>query len=323
MGGGGAMRAVGKVAGFSLIRGPTSFPLPAEQSVAGVARKASRPIPSILSSPLIEDGKSAVALASQNAGIHVGESVQRPCWELDDWEFAGDEEEEFLLDSIHHSMPRVVFGGVPTYEEAKEATSDLKEALEKIHVSSNATGSLDSSTAEESGESLHFSPGYSETKACVTSESVVVQPQTPKPVLQAFSLLKESPQAQNVVASLASDKNVWDAVMRNEKVMEFIKSQKTDMDVKESVLDTRNFSDNIDNFDDDKHEEDTENGFIEQLLQKVKNTVSNMISKIQGLVDNIFGIPAAREGAPIDKTIGASFMALAVLTIMVVMLKRA
>lgn len=32
---------------------------------------------------------------------------------------------------------------------------------------------------------------------------------------------------QSVVASLASDRNVWDAVMGNEKVMEFLKLQQT------------------------------------------------------------------------------------------------
>ncbi|KAI3959556.1 hypothetical protein MKX01_025072, partial [Papaver californicum] len=37
-----------------------------------------------------------------------------------------------------------------------------------------------------------------------------------------------NPAAQSVVSSLASDKNVWDAVMGNEKVMEFLKLHQTD-----------------------------------------------------------------------------------------------
>lgn len=32
---------------------------------------------------------------------------------------------------------------------------------------------------------------------------------------------------QDVVASLAADKNVWDAVMKNEKVMEFYRTQQS------------------------------------------------------------------------------------------------
>uniref|UniRef100_A0A3B6TNN9 Uncharacterized protein n=1 Tax=Triticum aestivum TaxID=4565 RepID=A0A3B6TNN9_WHEAT len=54
-------------------------------------------------------------------------------------------------------------------------------------------------------------------------------PAMPGHVVQAFTLLKSSPEAQSVVASLASDKNVWDAVLKNERVMEFYKSHQQSM----------------------------------------------------------------------------------------------
>ncbi|KAL5667478.1 hypothetical protein ACJX0J_019699, partial [Zea mays] len=52
-------------------------------------------------------------------------------------------------------------------------------------------------------------------------------PSMPGHVVQAFTLLKSSTEAQSVVASLASDRNVWDAVLKNEKVMEFYKTHQT------------------------------------------------------------------------------------------------
>lgn len=66
--------------------------------------------------------------------------VQRPAWEIDDWEFAGGKEDEedvvaavaaAVSDRMLDQAPRLVFGPPPTLEEAKEATADLKEAMEK------------------------------------------------------------------------------------------------------------------------------------------------------------------------------------------------
>lgn len=66
--------------------------------------------------------------ASSQNSYPIEAAMQRPCWELDHWEFAGGEEE-----MIGDPMPRLVFGGVPTIEEAREATSQLKDALDKYN----------------------------------------------------------------------------------------------------------------------------------------------------------------------------------------------
>lgn len=43
-----------------------------------------------------------------------------------------------------------------------------------------------------------------------------------------YIILKISlPNVQEVVASIASDKNVWDAVMKNQKVLDFYKTHQT------------------------------------------------------------------------------------------------
>lgn len=50
---------------------------------------------------------------------------QKECLEADEWVFPDAEE------AVGDRMPRLVFGGVPTLQEAKEATSELSAALEK------------------------------------------------------------------------------------------------------------------------------------------------------------------------------------------------
>ncbi|GMP65578.1 hypothetical protein CsSME_00026310 [Camellia sinensis var. sinensis] len=128
MGGGGAMKAAAKVAGITVVNGglrgvPSVSPV--EHQAA--THRASRPVSSIVAST--EEVNRSVLTAAQNNPIDA--ASQRPCWELDDWEFA-DGVAETIVNS-GEPMPRLVFGGVPTLEEAKEATSELKEALDKYN----------------------------------------------------------------------------------------------------------------------------------------------------------------------------------------------
>ncbi|KAK4383003.1 hypothetical protein Sango_2818600 [Sesamum angolense] len=81
---------------------------------------------------------------------------------------------------VAEPMPRVVFGGVPTLQDARETTSELTTALDKTYLSSpNSVG---------------------------RDGSFVVD--LPAPVIMAFRFLSESSAAQNVVASVAYDPNV-------------------------------------------------------------------------------------------------------------------
>ncbi|XP_059662566.1 uncharacterized protein LOC132308490 isoform X2 [Cornus florida] len=210
MGGGGAMRAVAKVAGIGVVSGGfRGIPAlsPAEHQVAAAACKASRPASAILSSS--DDGKTNVLNAA----------VQKPCW--DDWEFAGGED-ELILES-GEPMPRLVFGEVATLQEAKEATSELSDAVDKMYLSKSTVGEEPVRAGLGSSLSLLSNSEYLETKACVTSET------TPPPTgaLQAFRLLNENPLAQSVVASIASDPNVWQAVFQNPEFVSYIDLKKT------------------------------------------------------------------------------------------------
>ncbi|KAL0405932.1 UNVERIFIED_CONTAM: hypothetical protein Slati_3907100 [Sesamum latifolium] len=93
-------------------------------------------------------------------------------------------------------MPRVVFGGVPTLQEAKEATSELTAALSKTYLSSPNSVGCEGSFVVDHGSSLSLSDKQVvETKAYVTT-SIAVAPAVPTPAIMAFRFLSESSAAQ-------------------------------------------------------------------------------------------------------------------------------
>lgn len=114
MGGGGVIRAAGKVAGLgvhnSSLRGGFSAAGPVEQSL----RNVSRPTSAAMSSTKVSGDDVAM---NQKATVEM------------DWEFAGGEED--LVVESAEPVARVVFGGAPSLQEAKDATSALKEALDE------------------------------------------------------------------------------------------------------------------------------------------------------------------------------------------------
>ncbi|KAK9049439.1 hypothetical protein SSX86_031593 [Deinandra increscens subsp. villosa] len=130
MGVGVAMRAAAKVAGLGVMNGTLRG---GENPVVTAARHATRFVASVVSSTS-EDLKLTIAGSNCNKNS----SVEKPC--DDDWEFAGGEDELFM--EAGEPMPRIVFGGAPTIQEAKQATSDLNYALENLHDESGCSKSL-------------------------------------------------------------------------------------------------------------------------------------------------------------------------------------
>lgn len=305
------MRAAAKVAGITVanstgLRGLPSLS-PAEHPFATATRKASRPASSIVSS-------------SDKNNYPIEAAMQRPCWELDDWEFAGGEEE-----MIGDPMPRLVFGGVPTIEEAREATSQLKDALEKVYPSSPySTGSGDRYGGDHESDLLLFpKPESLETKSHGTGQGTVMS--VPKDAIKAFRLLSESRVAQSVVASIASDQKIWDAVLENEAVVEFFKSQKSNMDpvmeeyAADASLPDQQSSTNVDDY---------ANGYYMEYFQGVKNKVVEMMSTLSDYFQELFGGSTADTNGSAETNfsrgaVAASFMGLAVMVIMLVVMKRA
>lgn len=124
MGGGEFVRAAAKMAGAGAVnaglRGSSAAP-----QFGQLLRTASRP------SSVFVGSSSPVPPAKATVSAEV-DVVQKPTWEFDDWEFANFEN-DMGMDSVG-LKPRIVFGAVPSFDEAKEATMEVKEALDKYVV---------------------------------------------------------------------------------------------------------------------------------------------------------------------------------------------
>lgn len=109
------MRTAAKLAGIGVarsgFRGPNAS-YPVEHSV----RNASRPA-------------SSTGVSSQGARVaDVSPIHTTASGDLSDWEFADSSD---LFMSAGEPVPRMVFGDVPTLQEATEATAELKEAIDQ------------------------------------------------------------------------------------------------------------------------------------------------------------------------------------------------
>lgn len=130
MGGGGVFRAAAKVAGVTVAKSGFRS-VAAEHPVYTAARNVARPVSISGISSSSEDVKSGVVKASSVGASDVSH-VQKAVADFDDWEMAGGEEE--MMVNHGEPLPRVVFGGAPSLQEATEAATDLKEALEKYSI---------------------------------------------------------------------------------------------------------------------------------------------------------------------------------------------
>lgn len=113
------MRAAAKVAGVGVFGGVGLRGIAPDHPVSSAVRRIASPVAGYGASENVKATAVAVDLAP----------VQKPSLDIDDWELAGGEEDLFLASC--EASPRLVFGGSPSIEEAKEATCELKDALEK------------------------------------------------------------------------------------------------------------------------------------------------------------------------------------------------
>ncbi|EMS62049.1 hypothetical protein TRIUR3_22897 [Triticum urartu] len=179
-------------------------------------------------------------------------------------------------------------------------------------------------------------------------------PAMPGHVVQAFTLLKSSPEAQlrhfpkawhlvirylvsgefSVVASLASDKNVWDAVLKNERVMEFYKShQQTLVNTFPEGTDSSDSVESPEKFEEASPEYALPTASpLSDFVDNAKKTMMEMVDNITNFFQDLFHNPAEAEARPgssskkpsfAEMAAGGSFMALAMAVILVVLFKRA
>ncbi|CAA2990295.1 Hypothetical predicted protein [Olea europaea subsp. europaea] len=160
-----------------------------------------------------------------------------------------------------------------------------------------------------------------ENKACVTNRST---PVSGKPMhdIQAFRLLNESSRVQNVVASIVHDTKVWNVVLENQELQEFLQSHKNSNDLLDhSSLNT------VDTSSDSG--ESTDGSKPKDVFKKIKVTVVDMLSSLLVNFRNFFEVYKAFANSngsdrlnSLDTALEASFMGLAVMAIMVIFIKR-
>lgn len=126
------MRAAAKVVGLGVLNAGLRGGAPAENPFSAAVWRGTRPVSAVVSS------------SEEDVQLVDASSVQSASWGINDWEFAGGEED--LATASDESMPRLVFGGVPTMKETQEATSELKDVLDKyvlfINIKFNIEGPL-------------------------------------------------------------------------------------------------------------------------------------------------------------------------------------
>lgn len=171
-----------------------------------------------------------------------------------------------------------------------------------------------------------------ETQSSVIGEALATFPES-KHAVEAFKLLTQSPEAQTVVASIASDQNVWDAFLKNKALQDFLQSQNSSIQlpymepkVEKSAGDA--FSDDWKSprVDEETSEGGHKNGFM-SFLQNIKLRVEQMVSNISSFLADIFTPPSVEKMSSNSDgnaglAVGASFMGLALLTLLVVLIRR-
>uniref|UniRef100_A0A0D9VQU5 Uncharacterized protein n=1 Tax=Leersia perrieri TaxID=77586 RepID=A0A0D9VQU5_9ORYZ len=260
---------------------------------------------------------------------------------------------------------RELFGPVPTHEEAMAATLDLKDAFQFATTESNAvqlehlsSGDLDAAkkvaqvtalqdlfdpeisqevhseksqdlvhteTLESSQDIIHSKTSEHED----SHESSLVASGAHGRVVQAFAMLHESPEAQDVVASLASDMNVWNAVLRNEKVMQFYKAHETKLREDEAEVSESDVQSSC-----ESATELASAGAFMDCVEKMKALVSEMVTNLSSIMQDL--VATSNEGQSKGKlktmmmdskrdfaNAPSAFVLLAIASIMVVLLKRA
>lgn len=299
MGGGGAVRAAAKAAGLGIQNAGIRGGLP--ENIAS-ARKASRQSASAISSTASVDDTSRLEFTA------VSQTAPPLTWELDDWEFDGYGLEE---------QPRLVFGPAPSLTETKEATSELRDALDKMYFSrSNSAEGFNSVSAVDDRSVV----SKSDTQNCVVDQTSA--PLVPNQALKAFKLLKENPATQTVVASIAADPNVWNAVLQNDALQEYLQSEKQCMASEEQkALESCEATLVI------QDAGNSEDGFV-KAYKNVKLAVAGWVNSLSGYFQDLFGGPddkTASEAASSSSNstmVKSSLLGLAVMVIMIVIMKR-
>ncbi|XP_062196312.1 uncharacterized protein LOC133899342 [Phragmites australis] len=256
----------------------------------------------------------ATPLVSASAGEVPPAAAQwASSWEVDDWELADWRDDAAAVAvAVAEEKPRLVFAP-PSREEAEEATTELRDAIERIYFNESPV-----EVVKEQDKEVDINK--------LATDAII--PSMPGHVVQAFTLLKSSPEAQSVVASLASDRNVWDAVLKNDKVMEFYKTHQPTL-VQTFPEDTAT----VESPENASHGELPTGSPFSEFVDNAKRTVVELVHNITHFFQDMFRNPGeaqAGAGSSAEKgpsfaemAAGGSLVALTIAVILVLLFKRA
>ncbi|XP_062190912.1 uncharacterized protein LOC133894766 [Phragmites australis] len=312
--GGGVMRTAAKVG----IAGGAAAAAKAGKGGGHFRRGA----PAFATAPAAAAAEAAPLVSASNGEAPPTAAQWASSWEVDDWEFADWRDDAAAVAVTEAEVtaagkPRLVFAP-PSREEAEEATAELRDAIERVYFNE-----VPVEIVKEQDKELNK----------LAADAII--PSMPGHVVQAFTFLKSSPEAQSVVASLASDINVWDAVLKNEKVMEFYKThQPTPV---QTFPEDSATVESLEKFEDASpetvsHGELPAGSPFADFVDNAKKTVMELVDNITHFFQDMFRNPAedqAGAGSSAEKgptfaemAAGGSFMALAIGVILVVLFKR-
>lgn len=319
------LRNVGRAIGARGVGVGAAATSPAQQVPCSACRSSSSSVAKV---------KVSACVCEQDRGIATQQTLpNQPCWQLDDWEFTGDEEE---LQPHNHdnNHDRLIFGSVPTQKEVQEVVSDFQDALTQGIIP--VSGYFNHKTALSSSSSVHKKSDSVElstiqgtgNKSCGTFVNLdqmerelhednyrIVQKARHDNVFEAFNLLQSNPAVQGMVISLASDKAVWEALLKNEKVAEFRQSiQKGESKPPELSKDS------------DKSPPHQDSPFM-HAIENTKTKVMECIGKITEILNQYFGFAIEKklfekDEDPLERILKASLM-LSVAVLLMVLVRRA
>ncbi|KAG6548259.1 hypothetical protein Mapa_010310 [Marchantia paleacea] len=269
-------------------------------------------------------------------------------WDSDEWEFAEEE------DKIDH----LVFGPIPSRQEVEEASSELQNALrlgleapsyDNIQAPTSWGTLLPTTAGQFEGSQQSGSPSASRHSKCSETTEEKDTEEVSRPLLasklaldwvepppirtgqnalqaggrsavqEAFHQFQHNSEVQNMVVSLASDPNVWDAVLQNEKIQEFKRKLQGE---KAFFVDK---ADGVTEVESDPVSESTPN-FFERCQIFWRTQILQFMDVLNGLIMNLFKaadkkIFAEEDGDTLNRTVKSCTM-LALVVLCVVILKR-
>lgn len=307
------LRNVGRAIGARGVGGGPVVTSVAQQASCSACRSSSSSAAKV---------RASTCVCEKGRGIATQQTLpNQPCWLLDDWEFTGDEEGfQRHHDDDHHD--RLIFGSVPTQKEVQEVVSDFQDALTQGIIP--VSGNFNYKTALSSSSSVYKKSGNKSCGTLVNLDQMereshednyrIVQKAGHNNVCEAFNLLQSNPVVQEMVISLASDKTVWEALLKNEKVTEFRQSlQKDESKLRELSKDS------------DKPPPHQENHFM-WVIENTKMKVMECIEKITELLNQYFGFVDEKDlfkkdEDPLERILRASLM-LSVAVLLMILVKR-